>query len=130
MFVSTNIRDIFLIMESFLITFLCGQLVSMAGPQYNTACTNFTNATFIQTGLHNDLNGIQGYAETLGTKEQHKLEDTTGKTPWEIATAGYVSYNTVRTKSFQFSTSAKPLANSFSMSINGNGGNITLGWNF
>jgi len=117
-------------METFLITFLCGQLVTMAGPQYNSACTNFADASFIQTGLHNDINSLQHEVEKMGVKEQHSIEQTTGKTPWDIATAGYIGYNMIRTQSLQYSLGAKPIADRITLNLNTQTQNISLQWNF
>ncbi len=102
----------------------------MAGSQYNTACTSFTNATFQQTGIHNDINRVQQDAEKLGVKEQHTIEETTGETPWKIAAFGYAGYNVVRTGSFQWSTGFKPIANTLSISANAQSQNVTLSWQF
>jgi hypothetical protein len=117
-------------METFLITFLCGQLVTMSGPQYNSACTNFTNASFIQSGLHNDINSLQNEAEKIGVKERHSIEETTGRTPWDIATVGYIGYNMVRTQNLQYSLVAKPFADRLSVSLSAQTQNISLQWDF
>ena len=117
-------------METFLVTFLCSQLSIMAGPQYNTACTNFTNATFIQSGIHNDINGLQNDAEKLGVKEQHAIEETTGETPWKIATVLYAGGTMVRSGSLNFSTSIRPFANTLSLNANAQSQNVTLSWQF
>ena len=117
-------------METFLVTFLCSQLSIMAGPQYNPACTNFTNATFQQTGLHNDINNFQKDAEKLGVREQHAIEETTGRTPWKVAAVLYAGSNMVRSGSLNFSTSIKPFANNLSINANQQSQNISISWNF
>lgn len=117
-------------MESFLITFFCSQLSIVAGNQYSTACTNFTNATFQQTGLHNDINNFQKDAEKLGVREQHAIEETTGRTPWDIAAVGYVGYNLIKTNNLQFATSLKPIADTFRITLNQQSQNVSLSWSF
>lgn len=117
-------------METFLVTLLCSQLTAMAGPNYNAACTNFTNATFIQSGLHNDINGLQNDAEKLGVKEQHAIEETTGETPWKVATVLYVGVNMVKSQSVSFSTGIRPFANTLSINANQQSQNLTLSWQF
>jgi hypothetical protein len=117
-------------MEAFLVTFLCNQLVLMAGTQYSTACTNFTNATFIQSGLHDDISGYQKDVEKIGVKEEQLIISKTGETPWKIAAIGYVGFTTIKTGTLQFSTSVRPIANTLSVNANQNSQNISLSWNF
>src|SRR5271166_1969897 len=117
-------------MESFLVTFLCAQMVLMAGSQSNTACTNFTNATFIQSGFHNDISRLQQDAEKLGVREQHEIEKTTGETPWKVAAVGYTAYTITRSGSLQFSTDIRPLADTISISANPQNQMVTLSWRF
>jgi hypothetical protein len=117
-------------METFLVTFLCSQLSIMAGPQYNTACTNFTNATFIQTGIHNDISGLQHDAEKLGVKEQHSIEETTGETPWKVATVLYAGGTIARSGNLQYTTNIRPIANTLSINLNQQSQNVTLSWQF
>ena len=117
-------------METFLVTFLCSQLTAMAGPNYNAACTNFTNATFQQTGLHNDINSLQQGAEKLGVKEQHAIEETTGETPWKVAAVLYAGGTMARSGNLNFSTSVRPFANTLSINANSQSQNISLSWQF
>jgi hypothetical protein len=117
-------------METFLITFLCGQLASMAGTQYNAACTNFTNASFIQIGLHDDISNFQKDMEKIGVKEQKTIEESTGETPWKIAAIGYVGYNLVKTQTLQYSTGFRPIADRLTINANTSTQNIALSWQF
>lgn len=102
----------------------------MAGPSYNAACTNFTNASFIQSGLHNDINGLQQDAEKLGVKEQHAIEETTGETPWKVAAVLYAGGTMARSGNLTFSTNVKPFANTLSINANPQSQNLTLSWQF